>query len=408
MGTLGRFACLATWSLVLIAICRLLNFLMTVPQYFHKTRPVVNISRSTSQPLLTGGPSVGAPMVIAVCEAAGDNNYSLVNNASTLEEAQQYTNHLRTLWARQAEQLTTMLKTLLYFSKADKWRIIVMTDALTTFHKVLKLTRTFPEDQKRRLELQHENVWFPDNFPGIKEHWRPCVWAKQFLAEALPHEDAVVYFDTDVVFLGPGEEVWWLLRRMEASQAVALAPEPQYTLDDPRRPYAGSVGLNTGVMAVNLTRLRQLPGGGLGSAILLEGAIDPPPRHDQDALNHFLINKPHLVQEVTSRWNFIPSSCFSVAPPCPDCLSSGILVLHGADMTFYRNVEIKFLVMYGILSRLQLDDDPRRLLARVNEQLAVRDSWTPLFPCSNYTNLTQALTLGLTDAASLTPLTLHQ
>nr|XP_045611802.1 glucoside xylosyltransferase 2-like [Procambarus clarkii] len=327
-------------TVVFIITSSVLKLLMYLPQNSKEAARILRSPYVVPAPLVTGSPSVAAPAVVVVCHDPNTTSSSPALDAATSKES----HRLLGSWPRQAEQLTTMLKTLLYFSKADKWRIIVMTDALTTFHKVLKLTRTFPEDQKRRLELQHENVWFPDNFPGIKEHWRPCVWAKQFLAEALPHEDAVVYFDTDVVFLGPGEEVWWLLRRMEASQAVALAPEPQYTLDDPRRPYAGSVGLNTGVMAVNLTRLRQLPGGGLGSAILLEGAIDPPPRHDQDALNHFLINKPHLVQEVTSRWNFSPASCFSVAPPCPDCLSSGILVLHGADATFYRHIDRKFLV----------------------------------------------------------------
>lgn len=179
------------------------------------------------------------------------------------------------------------------------------------------------------------------------------MWAKLFLAEALPEEDAAVYLDTDVVFLGPAEELWRLLRWVEggAAAAVVLAPEPQYQMEGYGRPYAGSVGLNTGMMAVNLTRLRRLPGGGLGSAILLEGAIRPTPRHDQDALNHFLRHKPHLLKEVTSRWNFLPSSCFPAAPPCPDCLSHGILLLHGSDVTFYRHIDRKFLVGIAVTSQ---------------------------------------------------------
>ncbi|KAK8742880.1 hypothetical protein OTU49_001707 [Cherax quadricarinatus] len=400
---MGNFASPVACSLVVVASLCLLNFLIVVPHYFYKMTPVENIPQNTKESPVTGSPSIQAPMVVVVCEAALNNgsHQSLVNNATTVKDIEKYVDLLRESWTRQLEQLNSMLKTLLYFSKSDKWRIIVMTDTVSTFNKVIKLTHTFPERHRQRLELQHEKVWFPDKYPGIKEHWRPCVWAKQFLAEALPHEDSVVYFDTDVVFLGPAEEVWSLLRSMKTGQAVSLAPEPQYILDNPKRPYAGRAGLNTGVIIANLTRLRQLPGGGLGSAILREGSFYPLPRHDQDALNHFLMNKPHLVQEVTSRWNFAPSSCFSSAPSCPDCVSAGILVLHGADMSFYRNVERKFLTMYNAVKWLKLDENPSVLLNNVTLQLSHKDSWTPYFPCSNYTNINLALTQGLSHASSL-------
>ncbi|XP_053635988.2 glucoside xylosyltransferase 1-like isoform X2 [Cherax quadricarinatus] len=347
--------------------------------------------------LVSGSPSVEAPAVVVVCKAHNSSSNNPAQDAATGQGSLL----LRESWTRQLEQLDLMLKTLLYFSKSDKWRIIVMTDTVSTFNEVVKLTHTFPERHRQRLELQHEKVWFPDKYPGIKEHWRPCVWAKQFLAEALPHEDSVVYFDTDVVFLGPAEEVWSLLRSMKTGQVVSLAPEPQYILDNPKRPYAGRAGLNTGVIIANLTRLRQLPGGGLGSAILREGSFYPLPRHDQDALNHFLMNKPHLVQEVTSRWNFAPSSCFSSAPSCPDCVSAGILVLHGADATFYRHIDRKFLVVYHSMRSLRLDGDSQPVLEQLELQLALVDALRSKFPCSNYSNLNHALTLGLKDAATL-------
>lgn len=296
------------------------------------------------KPLTEGSPSRESPMVIVACDAfgnTGDTELDSLTDTLNEEKEANTTKHVQKSWSRQTQQISTMLKTLLYFTKSPVWRIIVLTDTLNTFHKVFNLTAAFP---RHRLLLQHRPIWLPQDQPVIKGHWRPCAWAKQFLAEALPEQDAVVYVDTDVVFLGPAEELWWLLRSMGPHQALALAPEPQYLLDSPRRPFAGRVGLNTGVMAANLTRLRRLPGGGLGSAILRFGAVTPSPRHDQDALNHYLLHRPHLLREVTSRWNFMPSSCFREAPPCADCLSSGILLLHGADATFFRNIDRKFLV----------------------------------------------------------------
>ena len=285
-------------------------------------------------------PSLEAPMVIVICPSVAANSSEISSSNITVGERVR-------LWSRQMDQLTTLFKTLLYFTKSPLWRIIVMTDTVDTFNKVVKLTSTLPH---HRLLLQHRAIWLPQHEPVIKGHWRPCAWAKQFVCEALPELDSVVYVDTDVVFLGPAEELWRLLGSMGPGQALALAPEPQYLLDTPTRPYAGTVGLNTGVMVANLTRLRHLPEGGLGSAILDQGAITPHPRHDQDALNHYLMHKPHLLMEVTARWNFLPSSCFHEAPSCVDCVSAGIVVLHGAEATFFRNIDRKFLVSMSLYS----------------------------------------------------------
>ncbi|KAK8374718.1 hypothetical protein O3P69_018677 [Scylla paramamosain] len=364
----------------------------------------LNRSEVIPQPLTEGSPSLVSPMVIVVCDSVGDKgDIRLLSISKNETDDPDFVKRVQESWSRQAEQLTTMLKTLLYFTKSPLWRIIVMTDTRDTFNKVLNLTTVFPGS---RLLLQHRPIWLPRDEPVIKGHWRPCAWAKQFMAEALPDQDSAVYVDTDVLFLGPAEELWWLLHSMGPRQALALAPEPQYLLDTPKRPFAGSVGLNTGVMVANLTRLRQLPGGGLGSAILNSGAITPPPRHDQDALNHYLLHRPHLLLEVTSRWNFSPTCCFLEAPPCADCLSAGILVLHGAGTSFFRFIDRKFLVMYTNLSRLRLGDDPRLLLTKVEGHLSLADYWAHIFPCSNHSGLNHALTLRLADAAMATTLKL--
>ncbi|XP_045114367.1 glucoside xylosyltransferase 1-like isoform X4 [Portunus trituberculatus] len=330
-----------TSSLVLITFFYLSYMIfLSSPKSTESKHEIIN---KTHQSVVYGSPSLKAPMVIAICQSVTGREASSTSSTVTLNE------RVRS-WSRQAEQLTTMLKTLLYFTKSPLWRIIVMTDTLDTFNKVLNLTASLP---RRRLLLQHRPIWLPRNEPVIKRHWRPCAWAKQFMAEALPDQDSAVYVDTDVVFLGPAEELWWLLHSMGPRQALALAPEPQYLLDTPKRPFAGRVGLNTGVMVANLTRLRQLPGGGLGSAILDFGVITPPPRHDQDALNHYLLHKPHLLLEL----------------------------------------------VYATMAAMKLEDSPRLLLAGLAWRLAMLDTWSHDYICSNYTNFNQGLTLALHEAA---------
>ncbi|KAK3877913.1 hypothetical protein Pcinc_017423 [Petrolisthes cinctipes] len=345
------------------------------------------------QPLVVGNPSLSSPLVLVVCQAPQDQNI-------TYGDFTEPESHLLASWARQAEQLYTLFTTLLYFTKSAVWRIIVVTDSMATFQKVLNISSHV---SMHRLQLEHSPLWLPENQPQLsQQQWRPCVWAKLFLAESLPDEDAVVYVDTDVVFLGPGEDLWWLLRSLGPQQALALAPEPQYQRDQPRRPFAGRVGLNTGMMALNLTRLRQLDGGGLGSAILRAGMMTPSPRHDQDALNNYLSLNPHLLLEVSSRWNFLPSSCFREAPECTDCISAGITLLHGADATFHRNIDRKFMAMYKNLVPLQLHHPPKYFLTRLTTILEIIDFRYQDYVCSNFTHLNHALTLHLQDAAVVT------
>ncbi|XP_042884952.1 glucoside xylosyltransferase 1-like [Penaeus japonicus] len=328
-------------------------------------------------------PSLRSPLVISVCESpeGEDSDDGLRPTDEDTDET--FVNRILGSWARQRSQMTAMFKTLLYFSSAPIWRIIVLTDTLITFEKVVNITGAFPRRQRERLRFERREQWYPQGYPEITTNWRPCAWAKQFLTEALPQEDAVVFIDTDLIFLGPAEEMWQVFDSMTPSQVVALAPEPQYLDESPPRDYAGSTGINTGVMIANLTRIRQLPGGGLGIAIINEGPILPAPRHDQDALNHFLKPKPHLLLELTSRWNFLPSSCKPQAPSCPDCMSSGILALHGADMTFFRYIDVKFKMMYANLIEIKFDEAPAALLARIQSQLTLLDTGRRIFPCSS-------------------------
>lgn len=74
--------------------------------------------------------------------------------------------------------------------------------------------------------------------------------------------DSILYVDTDTLFLTPVEDVWRHFSRMNSSQMAALAPEHE----DPnvgwynrfaRHPYYGKLGVNSGVMLMNLTRMRE-------------------------------------------------------------------------------------------------------------------------------------------------------
>lgn len=73
--------------------------------------------------------------------------------------------------------------------------------------------------------------------------------------------DSLLYVDTDVLFLRPIEDIWKLLWQFNATQLAAMAPEHEIPKTGwysrfAQHPFYGSAGVNSGVMLMNLTRIR--------------------------------------------------------------------------------------------------------------------------------------------------------
>lgn len=73
--------------------------------------------------------------------------------------------------------------------------------------------------------------------------------------------ESLLYVDTDILFLSPVGDIWKFFKRFNDTQIAALTPEHE----DPnigwynrfaRHPYYGPLGVNSGVMLMNLTRMR--------------------------------------------------------------------------------------------------------------------------------------------------------
>ena len=73
--------------------------------------------------------------------------------------------------------------------------------------------------------------------------------------------DSLLYVDTDVLFLRPIDDMWHILKEFNSTQLAAMAPEHEipkigWYSRFARHPYYGTTGVNSGVMLMNLTRIR--------------------------------------------------------------------------------------------------------------------------------------------------------
>ena len=82
-----------------------------------------------------------------------------------------------------------------------------------------------------------------------------------FPQDVLHSIDSVLYLDTDVLMLRPVENLWDHFNHFDDKQLASMAPEgeekalswyPRFA----RHPFYGKNGMNSGVMLMNLTRMR--------------------------------------------------------------------------------------------------------------------------------------------------------
>lgn len=93
--------------------------------------------------------------------------------------------------------------------------------------------------------------------------WTDCSVMTTIIAPQLllKDVDSLLYVDTDILFLQPVEEIWNFLSQFNSSQLAGMAPEHEeprigWYNRFARHPYYGKTGVNSGVMLMNMTRIR--------------------------------------------------------------------------------------------------------------------------------------------------------
>lgn len=92
-------------------------------------------------------------------------------------------------------------------------------------------------------------------------HLCPHLIRRCVLKVILRDVDSLLYVDTDVLFLRPMDDIWSLFKSFNATQLAAMAPEHEvpkigWYSRFARHPFYGVTGVNSGVMLMNLTRIR--------------------------------------------------------------------------------------------------------------------------------------------------------
>ncbi|XP_034388093.1 glucoside xylosyltransferase 2 isoform X1 [Cyclopterus lumpus] len=250
-----------------------------------------------------------------------------------------------------------------------------------TFHIFAEdtLAPQFEERLKRwprSISTKFQHRIYPITFSvGNADEWKklfkPCAAQRLFLPVILKDVDSLLYVDTDVLFLRPMDDIWDLLKSFNATQLAAMAPEHEvpkigWYSRFARHPFYGVTGVNSGVMLMNLTRIRStmfknsmIPSG-LSWEDILHPLYQKYKNHitwgDQDLLNIIFHYNPECLFIFPCQWNYRPDHCM-YGSNCKGAEEEGVSILHGNRGVYHDDKQPAFKVVYDAIREYPFEDN---------------------------------------------------
>ncbi|KAM5336700.1 glucoside xylosyltransferase 1 isoform 2-T2 [Glossophaga mutica] len=222
-------------------------------------------------------------------------------------------------------------------------------------------------------------ITFPsENAAEWKKLFKPCASQRLFLPLILKEVDSLLYVDTDILFLRPVDDIWSLLKKFNSTQIAAMAPEHEeprigWYNRFARHPYYGKTGVNSGVMLMNMTRMRRkyfkndmtpvrLRWGDILMPLLKKYKLNIT-WGDQDLLNIIFFHNPESLFVFPCQWNYRPDHCI-YGSNCLEAEEEGIFVLHGNRGVYHDDKQPAFRAVYEALRNCSFEDGHIRSLLK--------------------------------------------
>lgn len=261
-----------------------------------------------------------------------------------------------------APEAITSLKSFAIFAKQDlHFHVFAEEELHEEFNKEIK---KWPQFISGNIRLDIRPIQFPSgqDFNQWKTLFKPCASQRLFLPLLLTDVDAVLYVDTDVLLLRPVEDVWEIFKNFNKTQIAGLAPEGQVDATGwynrfALHPYYGRLGVNSGVMLMNLTRMRKINWNSDIYPIYKEYHTKIT-WGDQDILNIMFHFKPEQLYVFPCEWNYRPDHCM-YGNNCDTAHEQGISVVHGNRQVFQNDKQPEFKAIYEVFRDYKLGKDAK-------------------------------------------------
>ncbi|XP_014679864.1 PREDICTED: glucoside xylosyltransferase 1-like isoform X1 [Priapulus caudatus] len=261
------------------------------------------------------------------------------------------------------EESLVMVKSAVLFTRAPlSLHVITDPELIATFNTELEKWKS----DSGRFQYNVSKVSFPaDRGSQWRSLFKLCAAQRLFLPEMLAEVDAILYVDTDTLFLRPIDDLWNFFNLMNSSQMAALTQEQEdagigWYNRFARHPYYGKLGVNSGVMLMNLTQMRQFGWTRKITQYYFKY------RHnitwgDQDLINILFSFYPEKLYVYPCEWNFRSDHCV-YRMVCQSAQDRGASVVHGVRSAFHLEKHMVFKTVYQAMLQYKFGDDLERSL----------------------------------------------
>jgi UDP-xylose:glucoside alpha-1,3-xylosyltransferase len=190
-----------------------------------------------------------------------------------------------------------------------------------------------------------------------------CASQRLFLPSLLDSVDSIIYVDTDILFISDINDLWQHFLNFNQTQLAALAPEHEAEFMGwynrfARHPYYGKLGLNSGVMLMNLTRMRETNFISKMYPIYEKYKMNIT-WGDQCLLNIYFHLNPDKLYLYGCEWNYRPDHCmYGSNCKTAEPQMGGARVLHGCRRVFHDNdKEPVFKSIYNLFDKYNFNQN---------------------------------------------------
>ncbi|KAL9981145.1 hypothetical protein ACROYT_G009809 [Oculina patagonica] len=279
---------------------------------------------------------------------------------------------------RSVEASTMLKSTTLFTNRTIQFHVVAEDNLHDKLKNIFNEWQTVKSGQ---VMFKLYSLRFPsgENVEDWKKLFKPCAAQRLFLLDVLDSIDSVLYLDTDVLMLRPVEDLWNHFKHFDDVQLASMAPEGEETALSwyprfARHPFFGKNGMNSGVMLMNLTRMRAFD--------WTEKILEAYRKYklsitwgDQDLLNIVFHDHPGLLYTYTCDWNYRPDHCM-YGNNCGPASDSGISVIHGNRGVYHNTKQPFFKAIYTTINNFKPGDDKKLLAKSLAENLhAVSDTY---------------------------------
>lgn len=242
-----------------------------------------------------------------------------------------------------SEEFLTSVKSALLFSASTDYQLkfVIFSDKekIETIETSLKEMQKF---KKFDFVLREVNFTRVANVELWKNMFLPGAAQRLFFPSLMPEVKTTIYLDFDTIFLSSPFDLFQRFALFKPSQIAGLVTnsfnQSSWYPMNSSVPFYGKTGLNSGVMLMDLEKMRNID---WESKIL---AIYDKYKNnlqwcDQDLINIYFHNNPDQLHEIPCEFNYRTDFCKSANKSLCEA-PEGIKLVHGNRMSFRRKTLI--------------------------------------------------------------------